>query len=71
MVVTQQESTPQEEQGFMTVSEASRKLGVNVETVYRLLYSGRLKAVKREGVWNIDPESVVQRMKRKGAWPQR
>lgn len=49
----------------MTVSEASRKLGVNVETVYRLLYSGRLKAAKRDGVWNIDPESVVQRMKRK------
>jgi predicted site-specific integrase-resolvase len=51
----------------MTVSETSRKLGVNVETVYKLLYSGRLKAVKRDGIWDIDSRSVEQRIKQKEA----
>jgi excisionase family DNA binding protein len=49
----------------MTVSEASRELGVNVETVYRLLYSGRLQAVKKDGIWVINSESVAQRRERK------
>jgi predicted site-specific integrase-resolvase len=51
----------------MTVSEASRKLGVNVETVYKLLYSGRLKAEKKDGIWNVDSRSVEQRIKHKEA----
>jgi len=48
--------------GSMTVAEASRKLGVRVETVYKLLYSGRLQAVKKDGVWRIDAESVQARL---------
>jgi hypothetical protein len=51
----------------MTVAETSRKLGINIDGVYRLLYSGRLRGVKRDGVWHVEPESVEERMKSKKA----
>jgi excisionase family DNA binding protein len=49
----------------MTVADVSRKLGIRVETVYKLLYSGRLQATKKDGMWQIDAESVEARLNTK------
>jgi excisionase family DNA binding protein len=50
---------------FMTVIEASRALKVTVDTVYRLLYSGRLEARKDEGRWMILARSIEERRRTK------
>ena len=43
----------------MTVIQAARKLGVGLDYVYSLLWTGKLKARKRERKWVI-PESAVK-----------
>ena len=49
----------------MTVIEASRALRVTVDTVYRLLYSGRLEAFKDAGRWMISVQSIEGRRRAK------
>jgi excisionase family DNA binding protein len=44
-----------------TVREAAEALGVEIDRVYSLLWSGRLDAEKIEGVWAISVESVHKR----------
>jgi excisionase family DNA binding protein len=46
----------------MSSVEASRWLGVNIETVQRLCRAGKLYAYKRGRDWWIDAQSVKDRM---------
>jgi excisionase family DNA binding protein len=52
---------------MMSVSKTARKLGVTVDAVYRLLYSGRLAAArKQDGKWRIPAQAVQERLRQKG-----
>jgi excisionase family DNA binding protein len=50
----------------LSVSEAARKLGISLDGVYRLLYSGKLQGVKTDGKWRIPRSAVEARLKRRG-----
>lgn len=43
----------------MTTDEVADEVGVTVGYVSRLCKTGRLRAVKRQGVWFIERDSVV------------
>ncbi len=47
----------------LTVSQASRTLGITLDYVYRLIYSGKLVARKSEGRWLIPAPAVESRRK--------
>lgn len=47
----------------LTVSQASRTLGITLDYVYRLIYSGKLVARKSEGRWLIPVSNVESRLK--------
>jgi len=49
----------------LTASESCRHLGITLDALYRLLYSGKLQGRKVEGVWRIPLSEVEQRLKRK------
>ena len=51
----------------LTVSQASRTLGITLDYVYRLIYSGKLVARKSEGRWLIPVSDVESRLKAKEA----
>jgi excisionase family DNA binding protein len=51
----------------LTVVEASRKLGLTLDTLYRLIYAGRLPARKADRRWLIPADAVEERLKRRGA----
>lgn len=44
----------------VTVAEATRMLGLRMESVYRLIYSGHLFAWKVEGGWRVSRASVEE-----------
>lgn len=48
----------------MSVSEAAKKLGIALDSVYRLLYSGKLRGVKTDGKWRIPVSAVEERLRR-------
>lgn len=50
----------------LTVSEAARKLGISLDGVYRLLYSGKLVGTKADGKWNIPVTTVEDRLRKRG-----
>jgi excisionase family DNA binding protein len=43
--------------------EAAQMLGTRLDAVYSLIWAGRLKAEKRDGLWLIDREAVDGRIK--------
>jgi len=47
----------------LTVSQASRTLGITLDYVYRLIYAGKLAARKSEGRWLIPVADVESRRK--------
>ena len=47
----------------LTVSQASRTLGVTLDYVYRLLHAGKLAARKCEGRWLIPASAIESRLK--------
>lgn len=47
----------------LTVSQASRTLGVTLDYVYRLIYAGKLAARKSEGRWLIPASAIESRLK--------
>ena len=47
----------------LTVSQASRTLGITLDYVYRLIYSGKLAARKNDGRWLIPAADVESRLK--------
>ena len=50
----------------LSVSEAARSLGFTLKYVYDLLYSGRLKADKKQGRWRIPAAEIKARLKARG-----
>lgn len=50
----------------LTVSEAARKLGISLDGVYRLLYSGKLVGTKTDGKWQIPVGTVEDRLTKRG-----
>jgi excisionase family DNA binding protein len=50
----------------LSVSETARKLGISLDGVYRLLYSGRLAGSKTDGKWRILTASVETRLRERG-----
>ena len=47
---------------FVTPREASRELGITLDRVYSLIWSGRLAAHKnQQGSWEIPMEAVAER----------
>ncbi len=51
---------------YLSVSETARKLGISLDGVYRLLYSGKLAAVKTDGKWRIAVATVEARLRKRG-----
>ena len=49
----------------LTVVESSRRLGITLDTLYRLIYAGRLTARKVGRRWLIPVASVEARLKAK------
>jgi excisionase family DNA binding protein len=47
----------------LTVAQATRRLGVTMDAVYRLLYAGKLEARKSDGRWFISEQAVETRLK--------
>jgi excisionase family DNA binding protein len=43
-----------------TVTEASKRLGINGSYIRRLLSSGRIRGQQKGTTWIIDPESLRQ-----------
>lgn len=50
----------------ITVPEAARMLGFTLKYVYDLLYSGRLKADKKMGRWQIPMKEIEARLNKRG-----
>ena len=48
----------------LSVNQAAQRLGVGVGFAYLLVRSGRLKAARADGRWQVDPASVEERLKR-------
>lgn len=51
----------------LTVVEASRRLGLTLDSLYRLIYAGRLPARKERKRWLIPSQAVEARLKQRGA----
>jgi excisionase family DNA binding protein len=47
----------------LTVVEATRRLGITIDALYRLIYAGKLPARKSDRRWLISAESVESRLK--------
>jgi len=49
----------------MTVHQAAKELGISVDRVYRLIWSGKLKARKDSDgtVWRISAQAIADRKK--------
>lgn len=52
---------------YLTVIEASRMLGVTLDTLYRLIYAGRLPAQKEDRRWRLPAHAVEARRKKQEA----
>jgi excisionase family DNA binding protein len=55
------------EHAEMTAAEACRRLGVGLEFVYKLIWSGKLPARKLENTWRISSAAVEERVKQREA----
>jgi excisionase family DNA binding protein len=47
---------------FFTIKEVAEMFRVEKETVYRLVYEGKIEAVKFGGSWRIPTESINKLM---------
>ena len=52
----------------ISTSQAAKLLGCSLEWVYKLLYAGRLDAVKIDGKWHISRSAVERRNELCSAW---
>ena len=50
----------------LTVADTARRLRTTLESVYRMLYAGRLAGKKIDGKWRIPAEAVQARLKQRG-----
>jgi excisionase family DNA binding protein len=51
----------------LTPREAARRLGIRLDSVYSLVWAGKLAGQKRDGRWQITASSIETRLKQKGA----
>ena len=51
----------------LTVAETSRRLGVSLDYIYRLLYAGQLAGRKLDKTWRISAAAVEERVRRREA----
>ena len=51
----------------MNVVEASRRLGISLDALYRLIYAAKLPARKKEGRWLLPVAAVEARRKAREA----
>lgn len=51
----------------LTAIEAARRLGVNLDYLYRLLLTGRLQGRRKDGRWLIPVAAVEARLKARRA----
>jgi excisionase family DNA binding protein len=51
------------QKGHLSAVEAARRLGVGLDYVYSLLWTGKLEARKVNKKWQISIEAVESRMK--------
>lgn len=51
----------------LTPREAAQRLGIGLDSVYSLLWSGKLPARKVDGRWIVNPSDVAVRLKSKEA----
>ncbi len=51
----------------LTAQQATRKLGITMDALYRLIYAGRLPARKENKRWLIPSKAVDARLKQRGA----
>jgi len=49
----------------LTVREAAQVLGINLDTIYKLLWAGRIAATKNEGKWIIPFSAIEDRARRR------
>jgi excisionase family DNA binding protein len=49
---------------MLTVTEASRRLGITKDLTYRLVQAGTLPATKVDGRWYITEQAVEDRLRR-------
>jgi len=54
----------------LSVREATRRLGISIDALYRLIYGGKLPARKVEKCWKIPAEAVEARLKSRRAEPK-
>jgi excisionase family DNA binding protein len=50
----------------LTIPATAKRLGFTLKYVYDLVYSGRLKAEKVAGRWQVDARAVEARLQRRG-----
>lgn len=55
--------TVENTQGIITVTQAMELLGVSRSTIYKMINSGRLKALKENGRWKIEDYSLKGQIK--------
>jgi hypothetical protein len=51
----------------MTPRQAAQKLGMRLDSIYSLIWAGRLIAFKRDGRWWVAASSVDARLKQREA----
>jgi excisionase family DNA binding protein len=49
----------------LTTREAAQKLRIGLDSVYALLWAGKLAARRVEGRWRIPASAITERLKRK------
>lgn len=55
------------QQSELSPREAAQKLGIGLDSVYSLLWSGKLPARKVDGRWLVSPSEVDARLKSREA----
>ncbi len=49
----------------LTAIQATRRLGITLDALYRLIYAGRLRARKEDRRWRISALAVAERLKKR------
>jgi len=50
----------------LTAAEACRRLGITLDSLYRLVYAARLPARKEGRCWRIPESAVAERLRKRG-----
>ena len=53
--------------GDLAPREAAKRLGVRLDSVYSLIWAGKLEAHKLDGRWRVSADAVDERLRAKEA----